>query len=78
MRTFHCMNCDKCVIKFQIHSLWFNVCIGPANELFYSFTLISIFLNLSITLIIFIYISNFYSDSLLYYKLSFNIWIYEY
>ena len=76
MRTFHCMNCDKCVIKFQTHSLWFNICIGAANELFYSITLITIFLNFSITLIIFIYISNFYSDSLLYYKLSFNIWIF--
>ena len=76
MRTFHCMNCEKCVIKFQTHSFWFNVCIGAANELFYSITLISIFLNFLITLLIFIYISYFYSDSLLYYKLPFNLWIF--
>ena len=76
MRTFHCMMCDKCVIKYQIHSIWFNVCIGGANELFYFLILISIFLNLIITFGIFIYISLFYSNSLLYYKLLFNVWIF--
>ena len=39
MRSNHCFFCDKCVKKFQLHSDWFNICIGANNELVYAITL---------------------------------------
>ena len=49
-RSSHCFFCKKCVKKYQLHSDWFNICIGANNELLYVFTLF--FTNL------YIFISN--------------------
>lgn len=49
-RSGHCFYCNKCVKKFQLHSDWFNICIGANNELIYGITLF--FTN------IYIFISN--------------------
>lgn len=43
MRSFHCNYCNKCVTKFELHSNWFNCCIGSQNLLIYS--LVLVFLN---------------------------------
>ena len=44
MRSFHCNYCNKCVTKFELHSNWFNCCVGSQNLLIYS--LVLVFLNL--------------------------------
>lgn len=36
MRSYHCIFCGKCIKKYQLHSDWFNICIGVNNELLYS------------------------------------------
>ena len=38
-RSSHCFYCKKCVKKFQLHSDWYNICIGTNNELLYGITL---------------------------------------
>ena len=38
-RSSHCYICNKCVKKFQLHSDWYNICIGANNELLYGVTL---------------------------------------
>ena len=38
-RSSHCPFCNKCVKKFQLHSDWFNICIGGNNELIYAVAL---------------------------------------
>ena len=48
MRSFHCMYCNKCVIKFNFHSDWFNLCVGGSNELLYIITFSFVLLFLSI------------------------------
>ena len=50
MRSGHCIFCNKCTRKFQLHSDWFNICIGANNELIYAITLF--FIN------IYFFISN--------------------
>jgi hypothetical protein len=39
MRSYHCFFCGKCIRKYQLHSDWFNMCIGANNELVYAITL---------------------------------------
>ena len=38
-RSNHCFFCNKCVKKYQLHSDWFNICIGSNNELLYAIAL---------------------------------------
>ena len=45
-RGYHCPFCGKCVKKFQLHSDWFNICIGANNDLLYAITMM--FTNLYI------------------------------
>ena len=40
-RSNHCFYCKKCVKKFQLHSDWFNICVGGSNEIIYSIALFS-------------------------------------
>ena len=40
-RSNHCFYCKKCVKKFQLHSDWFNICVGGTNEIIYSIALFS-------------------------------------
>ena len=54
-RSCHCEFCNKCVKKFQLHSDWFNICIGANNELLYSLTLCFTILYYFISNIIFWY-----------------------
>lgn len=35
MRSFHCNYCNRCVTKFELHSNWFNTCVGSENNLVY-------------------------------------------
>jgi hypothetical protein len=56
IRSFHCPLCDQCILRYELHSRWFNICIGSHNlypytwvlktMLFYFFAL---FLNVLIT-----------------------------
>ena len=39
MRSSHCLYCNRCVLKYQFHSDWYNICIGACNELLYAVTL---------------------------------------
>jgi carbon starvation protein CstA len=55
MRSFHCIFCGKCTKKYQLHSDWFNICIGSNNELLYSLTLCFTILYYFISNIIFWY-----------------------
>ena len=43
MRSYHCKTCNKCVVKFELHSDWFHICIGSMNCFIY--TIILILLN---------------------------------
>ena len=54
-RSGHCEFCKKCVKKFQLHSDWFNICIGANNELLYTLTLCFTVLYYFISNIIFWY-----------------------
>lgn len=55
MRSLHCMYCNKCIIKFNFHSDWFNLCVGASNELLYILTFFFVLLFLTICLLIMIY-----------------------
>ena len=54
-RSFHCQFCGKCVKKFQLHSGWFNICIGANNELLYALALLFVNLYLLCSNLIFWY-----------------------
>ena len=66
MRSNHCIICNKCVIKFQFHSEWYNICIGANNELLYALTLILTNGYIFISNIIFWYYITYRSDLLNY------------
>lgn len=66
MRSNHCIICNKCVIKFQFHSEWYNICIGANNELLYALSLILINGYIFISNIIFWYYITYRSDLLSY------------
>ena len=53
MKTKHCQQCNKCIIEFQCHNPWYNVCIGKSNKnLFITLTVFSLLFTLSKILII--------------------------
>ena len=56
MRSFHCLYCKKCVLKFELHSDWFNMCIGSNNELIYAITLFFTLMYFLASIIIYWYI----------------------
>ena len=66
IRSNHCIICNKCVIKFQFHSEWYNICIGANNELLYGLTLILTNGYIFISNIIFWYYVTFRADLLTY------------
>lgn len=66
MRSNHCAICNKCVIKFQLHSEWLNICIGANNELLYAITLILTNGYIFISNIIFWYYITYRPDLLSY------------
>ena len=66
MRSGHCLYCNKCVKKFQLHSDWLNICIGSNNELLYAITIFFINLYFFISNIIFWYYILVKSDLLKY------------
>ena len=81
MRSFHCMYCNKCVIKFNFHSDWFNLCVGGSNELLYIITFSLVLLFLSICLLILMYdivLTNKCNGGQLTYHLWFIIYGYIY
>ncbi len=53
MRSNHCFYCDRCVLKYQFHSEWYNICIGACNELIYAIALTFTNLYFVITNLIF-------------------------
>jgi hypothetical protein len=36
IRSFHCEICEKCILRYEFHSKWFNRCIGSQNIYIYS------------------------------------------
>lgn len=52
MRSQHCSICNKCVIKYELHSHWFNLCIGSVNCLPYTIVLLWINLYFVVSLIL--------------------------
>ena len=56
MRSSHCVYCKKCVLKFEFHSDWFNMCVGANNELIYAITLFFTLFYFFTSIIIYWYI----------------------
>ena len=73
MRSSHCLFCDKCVKKFQLHSDWFNICIGANNELLYAITLFFINLYFFVSNLILWYYIIFRHDLLSYLTFIFTL-----
>ena len=73
MRSNHCFFCKKCVLKYQLHSDWFNICIGATNDLLYGTTLFFANVYLFISNIIFWFYILFRSDLLNYLFLIFSL-----
>ena len=73
MRSSHCLFCDKCVKKFQLHSDWFNICIGANNELLYAITLFFINLYFFVSNLILWYYIIFRTDLLSYLAFIFTL-----
>ena len=73
MRSNHCFFCKKCVHKFQLHSDWFNMCIGSTNELLYATTLLFVNIYIFISNIIFWFYILFRADLLNYLFLIFSL-----
>ena len=73
MRSSHCVFCDKCVKKFQLHSDWFNICIGANNELLYAITLFFINLYFFVSNLILWYYIIFRTDLLSYLAFIFTL-----
>ena len=72
-RSIHCPFCNKCVKKYQLHSDWFNICIGGANELLYAVVLFFANLYYFMSTIIIWYYILVRSDLLNYLILIFSI-----
>lgn len=51
LRSFHCNICCKCVTRYEMHSDWFNMCIGSLNYIPYLAIVLVINLYLLIILI---------------------------
>ena len=71
MRSNHCFYCDRCVLKYQFHSDWYNICIGACNELIYTIALTFTNLYFIITNLIFWFYVLIRSDILYYLVLVF-------
>jgi hypothetical protein len=65
MRSFHCIYCNKCISRFEIHSNLFNTCIGSQNYLLYLFTLLTanFYLFFSVFLFIFHIINTYINNN---------------
>ncbi len=74
MRSNHCFFCGKCVKKYQLHSDWFNMCIGSNNELVYAITLFFTNLYFFLSNIIFWYYILVRTDLLNYLILIFALY----
>ena len=74
MRAHHCDYCNKCVIKFHLHSHWFNLCIGSCNELIYTITLFVTCFYFLISFYISIYLIFFLNQNLHIYKIPIYTW----
>ena len=72
-RSSHCPFCNKCVKKFQLHSDWFNICIGGTNELIYTVALVFANLYFLMSNIIIWYYILVRSDLLNYLVLIFSL-----
>ena len=72
-RSGHCFYCNKCVKKFQLHSDWFNICIGANNELVYGITLFFSNIYIFISNIIFWYYILVRTELLKYLVLVFSL-----
>ena len=72
-RCNHCFFCNKCVKKFQLHSDWFNICIGSNNELLYALTIFFANVYLFISNIIYWYYILIRSDILNFLLLIFTL-----
>ena len=73
MRSSHCIFCNKCIKKFQLHSDWFNICIGANNELLYAITLFFFIVYFFTSNLILLYYILFRRDLLLYLTFIFTL-----
>jgi hypothetical protein len=65
IRSMHCYTCDKCILRYEFHSEWFNTCIGAQNYFIYIQILKNLF-AIFFVLIIGIIIGIIDSDSIFY------------
>ena len=73
VRSSHCVFCNRCVKKYQLHSDWFNICVGTNNELLYALTLFFIIFYFCISNFIFCYYILFRRDLLSYLILIYTL-----
>ncbi len=74
MRAHHCDYCNKCVLKYHLHSHWFNLCIGSCNELIYTITLFVTCFYFLISFYISTYLIFFLNQNLHSYKIPIYTW----
>ena len=73
VRSVHCFFCNRCVKKYQLHSDWFNICIGSNNELLYAITLFFVVLYFCVSNLILWYYILFRRDLLNYLTLIYTL-----
>ena len=61
--TKHCISCDKCITNWDHHCFWLNTCINSQNSKYFKIflinTILSLILNMTTCIFIFIEIYNF-------------------
>jgi len=61
--TKHCISCDRCIIEWDHHCFWLNTCINSQNKkyfiLFLINSILSLLLNITTSIFIFIEVFNF-------------------
>lgn len=74
MRAMHCYHCNKCILKYNFHSDWFNMCIGASNELIYLITFLFVMIYFTIVFITFIYDIFFNGDNIDGVQFQLHLW----
>lgn len=55
IRSFHCFYCNRCVARFELHSHWFNICVGAQNYFVYLIVLLFTNIYFASSLMLFAY-----------------------
>lgn len=74
VRSVHCEYCRKCIIKYNFHSDWFNICIGASNEFLYTMVVAIIIFYFLVSFVIMLY-DNFINYDKNDFLLQIQLWL---